>query len=128
MKLEFIKDNYFEILATFCLTVSGLYRLVYSESRNEEMQNNILTNFDEKLICIFELSAIYFIFYANPNIRRLYFIVYIVSVLYLTVFYLPKINLIDDLKHIIIYTPNSNSIVMHFMFISILIYLIWKNK
>ena len=128
MKLEFIKDNYFEIIAAFCLTISGLYRLIYSESRNEEMRNNILTDFDEKLICIFELSAIYFIFYAKPDSRQLYYIIYIVSVLYITVFYLPKVNLIDDLKHIIIYTPTSNSIIMHFIFVTILVYLIWKNK
>ena len=128
MNLDFIKQNYFEILLAIGITCGGLFRLLYPELRELEMKDLPITDIHEYILIMFELSAVYFIFYTNTNIKKIYLGIFVISCILVTVYYLSKRSLSDtfeQIKKLCIYSNDINIIWYHILYIYILIYLVY---
>ena len=128
MNKYFIQQNYFEILLCIIITCAGLFRLLYPELRDLEMKDLPIRNIHEYILIIFELSAIYFIFYTNTNIKNIYLGVYVISCILITLYYLSKNSLsktLSELKKLCIFPNDIKSIWCHIVYVFILIYVIY---
>ena len=123
--MDNIKNNFFEGVVAFALTTAGIYRIAYhDEIREKETATKIISDFDENIIMIYELSAIFFIFYTNDLIKKIYLLVYLVAAIYISFKYISNINFVYELRKLVPFTPTIDSIVEHLVFMVILVYLI----
>lgn len=122
------KTFYFEFIIALTLTSAAVGRIMYPEVREEEIQKNPFMNtYSSYGIIAYELLAFYFIFFTNSLIKNMYFLVYIVLVILLSIYYLYKYNKFDDLKPLYIYTPDIKSIWIHILLIIIMGYLVLNS-
>lgn len=128
MNIEFIKSNYFEILIAIGITCGGLFRLLYPELRQKEMIDLPINEIHEYILIIFELSAIYIIFYTNKDIKNAYFAVYILGCIIITLYYLSNKSfeyIFSEFKELCIFPNDIKSIWYHLVYVYILIYIIY---
>ena len=127
MNYNFIKNNYFEIFISITVTIAGIYRLFCPDIRQKEIDNMKIINMNhEFLIMLFEISAIYFIFFTTPFIKKLYIGTYLFFCSIVTLLYIYNKNIIKLVKNLIIYTNNAESIGIHFIILVIMFYLFIK--
>ncbi len=110
------------------ITCGGLFRLLYPELRELEMKDLPITDIHEYILIMFELSAVYFIFYTNTNIKNIYLGIYVVGCILVTLYYLSKRSLSDnflEMKKLCIFPNDIKSIWYHIVYVYILIYLIY---
>lgn len=131
MDKEFIKSNYFEILICIGITMGGLFRLLYPELQDLEMKDLPITRIHEYILITFELSATYFIFYTNNDIKNMYLGIYIIGCIIITMYYLSKktfSEIFSEMKKLCIFPDDIKSIWYHMVYVYILIYIIYiKN-
>jgi hypothetical protein len=128
MNKEFIKQNYFEILLCIGITCGGLFRLLYPELRELEMRDLPITDIHEHILILFELSAIYFIFYSSREVKNIYFGIYVIGCILITLYYLSKRSISDiysQFLELCIFPNDIKSIWYHLVYVYILIYLIY---
>jgi hypothetical protein len=128
MNIEFIKSNYFEIFLCIGLTTAGLVRIIYPELRIKELKDIPINEFLEHILIIFELLSTYFIFYTNTKIKNIYYGIYIIGCIIISLFYLSKKSSSDIFSEFIelsIFPNNMKSIWYHLVYVYILIYLIY---
>jgi len=123
--MDNIKNNFFEGVTAFALTTAGIYRMIYyDEIREKETATKIISNFDENIIMVYELSAFLFIFFTNDLIKKIYLLVYLIAAIYISSKYISNINFVYELRKLVPFTPTIDSIVEHLVFMIILVYLI----
>ena len=128
MNIEFIKSNYFEIFLCIGLTTAGLFRLIFPELRQKEMIDLPINEIQEHILILYELSSIYFIFYTDKDIKNIYYSIYIIGCVLITLYYLSKRSLSDifsEFKELSIFPNNMKSIWYHLVYVFILIYIIY---
>jgi len=128
MNIEFIKSNYFEIFLCIGLTTAGLFRLIFPELRQKEMIDLPINEIQEHILIFYELSSIYFIFYTDKDIKNIYYSIYIIGCVLITLYYLSKRSLSDifsEFKELSIFPNNMKSIWYHLVYVFILIYIIY---
>ena len=128
MNKNFIQRNYFEILLSIVITSAGLCRLLHPELREIEMKDLPVTNIHEYILIIFELSAVYFIFYTNTNIKNIYLGIYITVCSLIILYYLSKNSIsknFSEMKKLCIFSNDTKTIWCHLVYVYILIYIIY---
>ena len=128
MNIDFIKKNYFEIFLCIGLIFASLSRLFSSKLRNEEIHDLSINPIFEYAIIIFELSSVYFIFYADPKIKNIYYGIYIICCIIITLYYLSKkipSDIFSEFTELSIFPDNMKSIWYHLVYVYILIYIIY---
>jgi hypothetical protein len=124
MNENFLNKNYFEIFLCLAITTAGLYRLIYPELRKEEMNDLKINENIEYIIIIYELCAIYFLFYTTKENKNIYIYLYIIVCLIISIYYLSNKNILEEFKKLCIYTNDIKSIWCHIIYIFILIYIV----
>jgi hypothetical protein len=128
---EYIKKNYFEILLCTGITIGGLFRLMFPDLRKQEMNDTSFENIHEYLLILFELLAVYFIFFTNTHIKNLYLSIFMIVCIFIALYYLSKKSIstiLSEVKKLCIFSNDIKSIWFHLIYIYILIYIIYiKN-
>jgi len=131
MIIKYIKENYFEILLCTGITIGGLFRLMYQDLRKKEMNDTSFTNIHEYFLILFELLAIYFIFFTSTRIKNLYLSIFMIVCISIALYYLSKKSIstiLSEVKKLCIFSDDIKSIWFHLIYIYILIYIIYiKN-
>jgi hypothetical protein len=128
MSIEFIKSNYFEIFVCSGLVFASLSRLFSSKLRQIEIHDLEINQIFEYAIIIYELSSVYFIFFTNKYTRNIYYSIYIIVCIIITLFYLYQkslSNIFSEFIELSIFPNNMKSIWYHLIYVYILIYLIY---
>ena len=87
-----------------------------------------ISEIHEYILIIFELSAIYIIFYTNKDIKNIYFGIYILGCIIITLYYLSNKSveyIFSEFKELCIFPDNMKSIWYHLVYVYILIYIIY---
>jgi hypothetical protein len=128
MNIEFIKFNYFEIFLCIGLTTAGLCRLFYPELRQKEMNDLSISEIHESILILYELSAVYIIFFTNQEIKNIYYGIYIIGCILISLYYLSKRSIskiFSEFRELCIFPNEMKSIWYHLVYVYILIYMIY---
>lgn len=128
MNINFFKSHYFEIFISLGLTISGLFRLFFSNLREKEMKYLHINEIHEYAIIVYELSAIYFIFYSTEDIRNLYYSIYIIACIIITIYYISNKSygeIFLEIPELSIFTNDMKTIWYHLIIVFIFIYMIY---
>jgi hypothetical protein len=128
MNIEFIKSNYFEIFLCIGLTAAGLFRLIFPELRKKEMKYLPINEIHEYAIILYELSAIYFIFYSTEDIRNIYYSIYIIACIIITVYHISNKSYEEiflEIPELSIFSNDMKTIWYHLIIVFIFIYMIY---
>jgi hypothetical protein len=130
MDFNFIKKNYFELLLCIIITGTGIYKLLNSNLRQEELINlNFLSEFHSYLIIIFELSSVYFLLFAEKDIKDVYIGIYCIVVALVALYYLyNNSNILTEIRDIFRYSKDIKSIFLRLIYIYILLYVIYYKE
>lgn len=119
------KSYYFEIIIFLTLTSAAVGRIIYPDMREKEIEvNPFINTYSSYVIIAFELSAFYFLFFSNKFLKNIYLLIYIALIIPLSIYYLSKINIQDEIKSLYIYTPDIKSILIHIYIIITMAYIV----
>jgi len=111
----------FELLIAGALTTGGLGRILAPEICEKELaENPFLNRYTQNAIIIFELLAVYFIFFANKTVKSIYLWIYIIAVLFLSGYYIIRDNLLADLKDLCYFPSDIKAVFIHILLITIM--------
>jgi hypothetical protein len=82
----------------------------------------------EYAIIVYELSAIYFIFYSTEDIRNLYYSIYIIACIIITIYYISNKSygeIFLEIPELSIFTNDMKTIWYHLIIVFIFIYMIY---
>lgn len=120
------KSYYFEIIIFLTLTSAALGRIIYPDMREKEIEvNPFINRYSSYVIIAFELCAFYFLFFSNKFLKNIYLFTYIALIIPLSIYYLSKINVQDEIKSLYIYTPDIKSILIHIYIIITMAYIVF---
>ena len=128
MNIEFIKSSYFEIFLCIGLTSAGLFRIIFPELREKELKDMPINELGEYMLILFELSSTYVIFYTDEDTKNIYYGIYIIGCILLSLYYLSKRSISEsfsEFKELCIFPNDMKSIWYHLVYVFILIYIIY---
>jgi len=117
-----------QLLFVAFLTTGALGRIVYPEIREKEINDiPFMNETGEKVIIVAELLSFYFLLLAPNYLRNAYLWSYIIPVMLLSIYFIVKGNLINDIKELCIYTKDIKSVFIHLLYIGIMCYMVYAK-
>lgn len=122
--MEYIKQNYFELLTAGILVVAGATRILFPDLRAEEAKNLPFgSELSEWAIIVFELAAPYFLLVADKRWKHYYLVTLAIGVLALTAYYIATCTKLLDFRNTCIYTNTPLAVVLHGVYVMIFLWL-----
>jgi hypothetical protein len=126
--MEFIRQNFFEILIAGGVTTAAIVRMLYPDIREREKREMGITDVHEAIIILYELLAIPIIFFTTRLIKNIYLTIYIVGCVGVSLYYLWNKSgpqRLAESKDLCIFPSDMKSIWYHLVYVYLLVYIVF---
>lgn len=126
--MEFIRQNFFEILIAGGVTTAAIVRMLYPDIREREKQEMGISDINQTILILYELLSIPIIFFTTRLIKNIYLTIYIVACVGVSLRYLWNKSgpqLLAEFKDLCIFPSDLKSIWYHLVYVYLLVYIVF---